>query len=199
MLHLWESHLLSPRLYFQVSCFHPQDGEVFPGERHQEPPEAFGRVVAAPGFRVWGASSGFSLEGVLGPTEDWNKGPGCWWWGRGPTLKGAGQCSVRSNKPKLSHLPSPVPSSFLPFLLFLLPFFTFGGAGTKPRALHILNKCSGSTMIATAPTSEIYSPFWSQELIVKISLSSPNFDVVQVQRPNTEKNFGTSAPSTFSI
>lgn len=35
-----------------------------PSECHQEPPVVIGRVVVAPRLKLWGASSGFSLEGV---------------------------------------------------------------------------------------------------------------------------------------
>lgn len=35
-----------------------------PSECHQEPPVVIGRVMVAPRLKLWGASSGFSLEGV---------------------------------------------------------------------------------------------------------------------------------------
>lgn len=95
--------------------------------------------MAAQKFTVWGASSSFSLEGVLGPQKTGIKGQEV---GDGEAIQAN---EVSSHKPKLSHLPSLVPSSSFLFLLFLLPFFLFGGAGMKPRALRILNHLPGST------------------------------------------------------
>lgn len=147
--------------------------------------------MAAQKFTVWGASSSFSLEDVLGPTEDWNKGPGSWRWGSNP-----GQRS------ELTQTQTKSPSFSCPFLFLPIspfpPAFLFGGAGMKPRALHILNHLPGSTTEVQLQPLKSRS-FLSQELTVKISLSTPNFHIGQVQHRNTEKNFGTSAPSTFSI